>query len=70
MGDRCVRSDNIREILYVDANKLYGWAMSQSLPHDKVPFDRNVTLEDILNTPDDSDIGYFFLKLICPILII
>ena len=33
--------------------------MSQPLPYDEIKFDKNVKLEDILNTPDDSDIGYF-----------
>ena len=33
--------------------------MSQSLPYDEVKFDKNVKLEDILKTPDDSDIRYF-----------
>ena len=33
--------------------------MSKPLAYDEVKFDRNVNLEDILNTPDDSDIGYF-----------
>ena len=33
--------------------------MSQSLPYDEIKFDKSVKLEDILNTPDDSDIGYF-----------
>ena len=33
--------------------------MSQSLPFDEIKFDQNVKLEDILITPDDSDIGYF-----------
>ena len=33
--------------------------MIQPLPYDEIKFDRNVKLEDILNTPDDSDIGYF-----------
>ena len=33
--------------------------MSQPLPYDEVKFDRNVKLEDIINTPDDNDIGYF-----------
>ena len=59
MGGRCVRSDDVKEILYVVANISYGWAMSQTLPYDKISFERNVTLEDILNTPDVSDIGYF-----------
>ena len=33
--------------------------MSEHLPHDENKFDNNVKLEDILKTPDDSDIGYF-----------
>ena len=33
--------------------------MTQPLPYDEIKFDKNVKLEDILNTPDDSDIGYF-----------
>ena len=33
--------------------------MSQPLPYDGIKFDKNVKLEDILNTPDDSDIDYF-----------
>ena len=59
MGDRYVKSDGNEKILYVDANNLYGWARSEYLPYDGIQFDRNVKLEDILNTPDDSDIGYF-----------
>ena len=33
--------------------------MSQPLPFDENKFDKNVVLQEILNTPDDSDIGYF-----------
>ena len=32
--------------------------MSQYLPYDEIKFDNTVKLEDILNTPDDSNIGY------------
>ena len=32
--------------------------MSQSLPYDGINFDKNIKLEDRLNTPD-ADIGYF-----------
>ena len=28
MGDRFVKSDENKKIVYVDANNLYGWAMS------------------------------------------
>ena len=33
--------------------------MSESLPYDEIEFDRNVKLEKNLNTPKNSDIGYF-----------
>ena len=59
MGDTYVRSDENKKILYVDANKLCGHSMSQPLPFDEPKFDKNVKLEDILNTPDDSNNGYF-----------
>ena len=59
MGDRYVRSDENKKILYIDANNLYGHSMSQHLPYDGIKFDKSIKLEDILNTPDDSDIGYF-----------
>ena len=57
MGDRYVKSDDIKKILYIDANNLYGHSMSQPLPFVEIKIDQNVKLEDILNTPDDSDIG-------------
>ena len=59
MGDRYIKSDGNKKILYFDANNLYGDSMSQPLPYDEIKFDNEVELEDILNTPDDSDIGYF-----------
>ena len=59
MGDRYIKSDENKKILYVDANNLYGHSMSQYLPYDEIKFDNNVTLEDIINTPDDNDNGYF-----------
>ena len=31
--------------------------MSQLLPYDETNFDKNIKLEDILNTEDDSQIG-------------
>ena len=33
--------------------------MSEYLPYDKMKIDRIVKLEDVLITPDASDIGYF-----------
>ena len=47
MGDRYVKSDKNKKILYIDAKNLYGWAMSESLPYDEIKFDQNVELEDI-----------------------
>ena len=58
MGDRYIKSDENKKILYIDANNLYGHSMSQYLPYDEIKFDSNIKLEDILNTPDDSDIGF------------
>ena len=57
--DRYVLSDDTENIVYVDADYLYRQSMSQFLPYDEMKFDGNITLEDILNTPDDSDTGYF-----------
>ena len=58
-GDKYVKSDKNKEISYVDANNFYGHSMCQPLPYDEIKLDKNVKLEDILNTNDDSDIGYF-----------
>ena len=69
MGDRHVQSDENKQILYIDANNLYGWAMSQYLPtgdfkkiklcceYDSVLM--NEIKENIFNTPDDNEFGYF-----------
>ena len=60
MGDRYVKSGDNKNILYGDANNLYGFGMSQPLPYDNIKFETdNVCLEEILNTSDDNDIGYF-----------
>ena len=69
MGDRHVQSDENKQILYIDANNLYGWAMSQYLPTGdfkkiKLCFEYDSVLmneikEDIFNTPDDNEYGYF-----------
>ena len=47
MSDRYVQSDDNTKILFVDANNLYGWGMSDYLPYDEIEFDRNVKLEEI-----------------------
>ena len=45
--------------IFIDANILYGPSLSQTLPYDEPKFERNVCLYQILNTPDNSDIGFF-----------
>ena len=59
MGDRYVESDENKKILYIDATNLYGHSMSEPLPYDEIKFDRDIKSEDILNTTDDTGIGYF-----------
>ena len=59
MGNRYVKSDENKKILYADANNFYGDSMSQPLPYDEIKFDNSVELEDILSTSDDSEISYF-----------
>ena len=58
MGGRYVRSDDNKKTLYIDANNLYGCAMSQFLPYDEIKLGICVSLEEILITTD-SDNGYF-----------
>ena len=45
-------------IMYWDANNLYGWAMVQPLPYKDLKFNDNISLRQILNTPDNADTGY------------
>ena len=59
-GDRYVKSDKNKKILYGDVTNLYGYVMCQYLPYDDIKFEtEDISLEEILNTPDDNDIGYF-----------
>ncbi|GFY55333.1 uncharacterized protein TNIN_292571 [Trichonephila inaurata madagascariensis] len=51
--------DEIKYLMYLDANNLYGYAMSKYLPlKDFVWSDNNLTEQDILNLSDESDVGY------------
>ena len=45
-------------LMYLDANNLHGWAMVQSLPHDEVRLNTEVTLEEILTAEDEGEVGY------------
>ena len=77
MGDRHVQStsdvefDENTKLLYIDANNLFGWAMSQPHPtgeFEKLPFnpcnytdDYNLDqlVEDLIKIPDDNEYGFF-----------
>ncbi len=59
MGDRYVKSNEQTKILYLDANNLYGWAMSQNMPYKDFEFVVDVSIDKILSTSDDSHVGYF-----------
>lgn len=52
------RSKPSTYLMYWDANNLYGWAMSQYLPYKNLKLINNALLGDILQTADDSEIGY------------
>ena len=50
-------------IMYVDANNLYGWAMSKKLPVDSFKWEKNLSMftpEFIKNYDVNSDTGYLF----------
>ena len=65
MGNRYMKADENNKIIYADATNLYGHSMSQFLPYDEIemwhghPNKYWKWLNEILNTPDDSEIGYF-----------
>ena len=66
MGNRYVKSDENKKILYyIDAANLYGHSMSQMLPYDEIEMRHGAPdkywnwLDEVLNTPDGADIGYF-----------
>ena len=71
MGDRHVQSDENKQILYIDANNLYGWAMSQYLPTGEFEilplnpcnytdnYNLEQLVEDLLQIPDDNEYGFF-----------
>ena len=64
MGDRYIRSQSQnqsqRSIWYIDANNLYGHALMQKLPYKDFEYS-NTTLDEVLNSSDDSDYGYWLI---------
>ena len=59
MGNRYVKSDENKKIIFMDATNLYGHSTSQFLPYDEIKFEKDISLDEILDIPDDNDIGYF-----------
>ena len=66
MGDRHVQSDKNKQILCIDANNLYGWAMSQYLSTGEFKklqlpenYSQDQLVEDLLQIPDDNEYGFF-----------
>jgi hypothetical protein len=45
-------------LIYLDANNLYGWAMSQLLQYDNIKINNNIDIKEVLETADDNDVGY------------
>ena len=45
--------------MYLDANNLYGWAMSQSLPIRDFKWVEEIDGFDVMTIPDDHPIGYY-----------
>ena len=66
MGDRIVNNgetgmkSHTRNILYIIANNLYGYAMMQKLLYKDLKC-TTTSLDYILNTADDSDHGYYIV---------
>ena len=54
------QDEESKYIIYLDANNLYGWAMSQPLPMDSFAWLTEDEFDglDISNVSEDSDIGY------------
>ena len=66
MGPRFIESNENTKLLYIDANNLYGWAMSQYLPtseFEKLDFPEEYEFEQIVEDlrfiPDNNEYGYF-----------
>ena len=61
------KSNKKKNIIHIAAYNQYGWAMRQPLRFDENKFDKTFEEENLLNTPDDSDIGWFLeSNFLCP----
>ena len=66
MGDRFVEPSETEQILYIDANNLYGWAMSQYLPTSNFEnpgfpeeYELEQIVEDLRFIPYNNTYGFF-----------
>ena len=65
MGDRCVKSDENKTLIYMDATNLFGYSLIQPLPYEENEMRHGHPdvyinqLETISNTLGDNDIGFF-----------
>ena len=65
LGDIYVKPDENKKVIYMDATNIYGHSLSQPLPYDEIEMWQGhldlyiYELDEILITPEDSDIGYF-----------
>ena len=58
LGDRLIKIiENYKTFWYIDANNLYGHAMTQKLTYKCFEY-ITINLDNILNTPDDSKYGH------------
>ena len=63
VGDRHFKATDREKLLYIDANNLYGWGMSQALPFKDFEFVEpdDFDKDNIMSIPDDGKEGYFFV---------
>ena len=59
-GNRKINKNENRKLWYIDANNLYGYALMQKLPYKDFSFS-DITIDEVLNTDDDSDYGYWLI---------
>ena len=59
MGSEFNPQEEIKYLSYLDANNLYGWAMSQYLPYEAFEWVENIDEDPMFfNVPENSDVGF------------